>query len=114
MLPAGRAWLLAAGATLALAAPAGAQPRIEGSLLLESDTAWRVYSPRVAQKSQNRAELDVEVRLGDAWRVRGLGRVRGDPGGRRGAGRGSTRGPGGATSGDGARRAARRRRSPGA
>ena len=82
MLAAGRAWLLAAGATLALAAPAGAQHRIEGSLLLESDTAWRVYSPRVAQKSQNRAELDVEVRLGDAWRVHGLGRVLWDPVGR--------------------------------
>jgi hypothetical protein len=66
----------------AYAAGALAAPAIDGTLLLESDTAWRVYSPRVAQKSQNRIELDIEARLGAGWRVRGLGRLLYDPVGR--------------------------------
>ncbi len=74
----------ALGCALAWAAAGGAAaaPSLDGTLLLETDTAWRVYSPRVAQKSQNRIELDLRARLGAGWRVRGLGRLLYDPVGR--------------------------------
>lgn len=75
--------LVAAGAMLlgsATASAAGA--KLTGQVRLESDTAWRVYAPHVAQKSQNRAELDVQLDLGDHWQVHGLGRVLWDPVGR--------------------------------
>jgi hypothetical protein len=71
-------------AALLAVLPGGARgaPGVELSVLLESDTAWRVHSPRVAQKSQNRLEVDLELRLSDALSVRGLGRLLWDPAGR--------------------------------
>jgi hypothetical protein len=76
--------MVCAGAALLLggAPPATAGVNVEGELRLESDTAWRVYSPRVAQKFQNRMELDLTLGFGDAWRVFGRGRVVWDPVGR--------------------------------
>lgn len=66
----------------ALAAAAGgpaAAAELEVTGLVESDTAWRLRSPHRLQKSQNRAELEVELRLSDALAARGLGRVLWDP-----------------------------------
>lgn len=66
----------------ALAAAAGgpaAAAELEVTGLLESDTAYRLRSPHRLQKSQNRAELEVELRISDALAARGLGRVLWDP-----------------------------------
>jgi len=81
---AGRGWARAAAlAPLlgALAAPAHGGG-LEGTVLLESDTAWRLRTPRRIQKSQNRLELDLAWRATDALALHGLGRLLWDPVGR--------------------------------
>lgn len=67
---------------IASATPANAGVDVDGRLRLESDTAWRVYSPRVAQKSQNRVELELNLGFNDAWSLFGRGHVLWDPAGR--------------------------------
>lgn len=84
-MPDGRAWpwraAAAALAWVALAAgvAAAGAPALEATATLESDTAWRLRSPRRLQKSQNRAELELELRWSDALAARALGRVLYDP-----------------------------------
>ena len=82
------AGLICAGLALVPLMAEGADPVSAGSpifratLLLESDTAWRLRSPRRLQKSQNRAELDFELDLSDSLEFHGLVRLLYDPAGR--------------------------------
>ncbi|HBZ69913.1 MAG TPA: hypothetical protein DEP35_09330 [Deltaproteobacteria bacterium] len=55
------------------------EPRLRATGYLESDTAFRVESPRTFQKSQNRLFLDLEGRLTDSLRVRASGWLLYDP-----------------------------------
>ena len=73
---------LAAALLATLAAAAARAVELEADLLLESDTAWRLRSPRTLQKSQNRAELDASLRFSPDLRLRGIGRVLWDPAGK--------------------------------
>lgn len=77
----------ARGAALFAALLLGAPPAVADSPLrltttLESDTAWRVRSPRELQKSQNELELDASLALSPSLELRMIGRAIYDPRGK--------------------------------
>lgn len=77
--------LAVAVSVLGLARPLPAadfEPAYHLTTTLESDTAWRVRSPRQAQKSQNELALDLEVQLSPSLGFRVKGRSIYDPAGR--------------------------------
>jgi len=68
----------------ALAAPPAASadasdPWLTVTGYLETDTAWRLYEPRVIQKSENRIELELEATLAPGLRLHAIGRTIYDP-----------------------------------
>jgi len=70
-----------------LAAPPAARadaadPWLRVTGYLETDTAWRVFEPRVIQKSENRIELELEAALAPGLRLHAIGRTVYDPVGR--------------------------------
>lgn len=71
-----------AALALLAAAPAAHGGEVEVTTLLESDTAWRLRTPRRIQKSQNRVQVEARAELGHGLRARGLGWVLWDPVGR--------------------------------
>ncbi|MEX2207629.1 MAG: DUF1302 family protein [Myxococcota bacterium] len=73
---------VAVAAALLAAASARAETPLEISALLESDSAWRIHSPRQLQKSQTRLELDAALGLSPALELRATGRAIWDPAGR--------------------------------
>lgn len=75
----GRRLALAFLLGLGPASGAAAAPSLDGTVLFESDTAWRVYSPARSQKSQNRVAPDLTLQLGNAWSVRAHGWLLYDP-----------------------------------
>lgn len=81
-------WLLRAGRALLVVLallPAGdalSEIPLELTTLLESDSAWRIHSPRQLQKSQNRLELDAALGLSPALELHLTGRMIWDPAGR--------------------------------
>jgi hypothetical protein len=72
-----------AAAAAALAAALGAAPapaaELEAGVTLESDTAYRLRSPHRLQKSQNRAELELDLELGGGLSAFASGRLIYDP-----------------------------------
>lgn len=70
---------LAAAAALLGGPCAGTAAELELTTRLESDTAWRLRTPRRIQKSQNRVEVEARIELARGLRLRGLGRVLWDP-----------------------------------
>jgi hypothetical protein len=56
-----------------------AEPHLHVTGYLENDTAYRVESPSMFQKSQSRLFLDLEERLSDSLRVRASGWLLYDP-----------------------------------
>ena len=72
---------LVAAALFAAASARGETP-LELTTLLESDSAWRIHTPRQLQKSQNRLELDAALGLGPLLELRITGRMIWDPAGR--------------------------------
>lgn len=73
--------LLVAAALLASSAPR-ADTSLELATLLESDSAFRIHSPRTLQKSQNRLELDAALGMTPALELHVTGRMIWDPIGR--------------------------------
>ncbi len=68
-----------AGAVALLLPGAPARGEAELTFSVESDTAWRVRTPRRIQKSQNRASLEVEWEIARGLELRGLGWLLYDP-----------------------------------
>ncbi len=75
----GRRLALAILLGLGQAPGADAAPSLDGTVYFESDTAWRVYSPRRAQKSQNRIAPELTLQLNDDWGVHAHGWLLYDP-----------------------------------
>ncbi len=72
-----RAWLVAA--VVFAAGSVRAETPLELTTLLETDSAWRIHSPRQLQKSQNRLELDGALGLSKSFELRVTGRMIWDP-----------------------------------